>query len=225
MYDLRFIFEECGFGWTPPHIKRELLYNVSYDLGNGQIKLYVLDESRKFLHKISGDGTIAQQHEARARGADSKNLADFLGASFDFEDLQLDTVEGDVYYLLIEAASPSEYSKFLNYLCIKLGLSKSQFLAAVRRINNAPVENMFECLLKRAVSGVRVGLSGRNCKIYSRPFKTGNGFDLNETTRGFLRRLYGCDDLGLTKPLERLWVSADLFSDRTVIVTQEDDLL
>ena len=53
MYDVSFIFDECGFGELPAEIDRDRLYNVSYELGSGEIKLYVLDQSERFLYKIS----------------------------------------------------------------------------------------------------------------------------------------------------------------------------
>jgi len=39
MYNLAFIFDEYGFGWVPPEIDRNPLYNVSYEPGSGAIKL------------------------------------------------------------------------------------------------------------------------------------------------------------------------------------------
>ena len=225
MYNLRFIFEECGFGWVPAEVRRELLYNVSFDLGHGQIKLYVLDESRRFLSKISADGKITRQYEARAAQADGEKLSRFLGATFDFQDLLLDTIEGDDFYLLIEQASASEYIHFLTHLCHKYGVKGAQFVEAVNRINQKKVGNVFECCLSRAVSGVRVGISDGGCKIYARPFRTGNGFELGVKAREFLMRLYDCDEAGLELPLQQLWVATDLLGERVVIVTQEDDLL
>lgn len=225
MYNLSFIFEECGFGWVPAELNRELLYNVSYDLGSGEIKLYILDESRAFLSKVSQGGKITRQFEARAVAADGERLAQFLGSEFDFEDLLLDTVEGDDFYLLIEQTSPSEYIKFFTLLCHKYGVTGVQFAEAVNRINQKPVINLFETCMQRAVSGVRVGLAENECKLYSRPFRTGNGFVLPENAKYFLKRLYHCDEAGLSDPLEQLWVATDLRRGRVVIVTQDDALL
>jgi hypothetical protein len=225
MYDLRFIFDACGFGWVPAEVERELLYNVSFEPASGEVKLYVLDRGREFLHKISSDKTIVKQHRAQPRGADAKRLENFLGTQFDFNDVLLDTVEGEVCYLLIENSSPSEYNRLLNYLCLKYQISKSDLLAVVNRINKRPAGSMFECCANRAVSGVRVGMTGMNCKLYSRPFLTGNGFDLSENALTFLQKLYACQRAALAEPLKRLWVAGDLFSHRVVIVTQEDSLL
>ena len=63
VYSKAFLFEECGFDWVPDDIDRALLFNLSYDLGSGEVKLYILDESRRFLHKVSRGG-ITWQHEA-----------------------------------------------------------------------------------------------------------------------------------------------------------------
>lgn len=225
MYDLRFIFDVCGFGWVPAEVERELLYNVSFEPASAEMKLYVLDRGREFLHKIFSDKTIVKQHRAQPKGADTEKLAAFLGASFDFEDVVLDTVEGDTCYLLIENSSPSEYNRLLNYLCLKYQISKGDFLQVVNRINRRPTKSMFECCVNRAVSGVRLGLSGKSCKLYSRPFLTGNGFELSESSWAFLQKLYACERKALAEPLKRLWVAGDLFSQRVVIVTQEDSLL
>lgn len=225
MYDLPFIFDACGFGWVPPEIRHDLLYNVSYEPGVGTIKLYVLDESRRFLHKISQDGRIVRQYEARAAGADTARLERFLGASFDFNDLLIDTVEDDSFYLLIESTTPSQYIHFLTHLCEACRITRRQFVDAVNRINARPVENIHECCMQRAVSGVRVDLAGRRGKIYARPFLTGSGFDLGADTLAFLQRLFGTDAAGLREPLQHVWVASDLPSARVVVVTQRPGLL
>jgi hypothetical protein len=225
MYNLAFIFDECGFGWVPPEIDRSLLYNVSYEPGSGAIKLYVLDESGAFLHKIEPSGTIVRQHAALAVGADGASLERYLGSAFDFDEIQIDTVEGDSYYLLIEKASPSEYIKFLTLFVEASGITRAQFVDAVNRINQRPVGNIFECCKQLAVSGARVDVSGRGNKIYSRPFRVGNGFELDADTIHFFTRLYGCDTAGLSGPLEHAWVATDLASTRVVVGTQRPGLL
>ena len=66
MYDLRFIFDECGFGDVPDYIDRSRLFNVSLDLTSGYLKLYVLDASERFVHKVTPDG-ITRQYSAAGR--------------------------------------------------------------------------------------------------------------------------------------------------------------
>src|SRR5690606_36406811 len=60
MYDLRFAFDECGFADTPAHIDRSRLFNVSLDLASGDVKLYVLDASERFLYKLTRDDITRQ---------------------------------------------------------------------------------------------------------------------------------------------------------------------
>jgi len=225
MYNLAFIFEECGFGWVPSEIDRSLLYNVSYEPGSAEIKLYVLDKSRRFLHKIDRSGTIVRQHAALAAGADGTRLERFLGSAFNFDDVLIDTIEGDSYYLLLEKSSPSEYIKFLTMFVEACQITRVQFVDAVNRINQRPVGNIFECCMQRAVSGARVDLAGGGGKIYSRPFRIGNGFEPDAGTWEFLMRLYGCDRAGLAEPLQHLWVATDLQSPRVVVVTQRAGML
>jgi len=151
MYNLAFIFDECGFGWVPPEIDRSLLYNVSYEQGSGAIKLYVLDQSGAFLHKIDPSGTIVRQHAALSVGADGARLERCLGSAFNFDEILIDTVEGDSSYLLIEKASPSEYIKFLTLFVEASGITRAQFVDAVNRINQRPVANIFECCKQLAL--------------------------------------------------------------------------
>jgi len=225
MYNLPFIFDECGFGWLPPEIDRSLLYNVSYEPGSAEIKLYVLDASRTFLHKIDRAGTIVRQHAALDVGADGARLERFLGSALNFDDILIDTVEGDSYYLLLEKSSPSEYIKFLTLFVEACRITREQFVDAVNRINQRPIGNIFECCMQRAVSGARVDLGGGGGKIYSRPFRIGNGFEPDPGTWEFLMRLYGCDRAGLAEPLQHLWVATDLHSHRLVVVTQQAGML
>jgi hypothetical protein len=78
--------------------------------------------------------------------------------------------------------------------------------------------------MQRAVSGARVDLEGGG-KIYSRPFRIGNGFEPDAGTWRFLMRLYDCDRAGLAKPLQQLWVATDLQSPRVVVGTQRAGML
>lgn len=65
----------------------------------------MLDQSGEFLHKIDRSGTIVRQHAALAVGADGARLEQLLGSTFNFDEILIDTVEGDSSYLLIEKAS------------------------------------------------------------------------------------------------------------------------
>src|SRR5688572_20047907 len=106
-YDLDFVFRECGFDWVPEDIDRNLLFNVSYDLKTREMKLYVLAPGRDFIYKI-GANTITKQYDAVTHGADPARLSEFLGADLDYQDLLLDTVEDDVYYLFVEDSSAAQ---------------------------------------------------------------------------------------------------------------------
>jgi hypothetical protein len=223
MYNAKFIFEECGFDWIPESINRDLLFNVSYDLQSGEIKIYILDESRTFLYKISRD-SITKQYDALTSGAKPERLSQFLETEFDYDDLVLDTVEEEVYYLFIEETSPGQYIEFLTALCRKFGITDSAFIQAVNRINKRGVQTLSECCRQRSVSGVKVPFSGPSCKIYSRPFRTGNLYDLNPQAITFLTRVHDCDENALAEHLPYLWVSTECTSSRIVITTQHHRL-
>jgi hypothetical protein len=224
MFDETFVFDECGFGWVPDWIRRDLLFNVSFDLADRSVKLYVLHESREFVYKI-GDRTIARQYHALAGGADPARLAGFLGADLAEEEVTIDTVEGDTYYVFIEDSPPSSYNKFLNLVCRRYGVSKSRFVEVVNRINARKFPNLYECGLSRAVSMVRVPLGAGGCKIYSRPFKTGNSFELGPEATRFFARLYHCPATSLPDHLTYMWASSELLTDRIVVTAQHHRLL
>jgi hypothetical protein len=222
MYDKDFIFKECGFDWLPPEVNRDLLFNVSYELGSGEVKLYILDEGRRFLHKVSRGGVTRQ---CVGTGADPAPLAKFLGTDFDFAQLVIDTVEGDVYYLYIEEASPPQYVKLLDCVCLRCRVPHDRFVQAVNRINRRPIDSFLQCCANRAVSGIKVPLTAGQPRIYSRPFLTGNGYDLPAPAAAFLARLYACPAADLASRLTHLWVSAELLTGRMVLTTQYDELI
>ncbi|MBS3952355.1 MAG: hypothetical protein KGZ88_05345 [Methylomicrobium sp.] len=224
MYNNDFIFKECGFDWLPDYLIKDNLFNVSYDIDTEVIKLYILDETKSFLYKISQEG-ISKQYEALKFKADPSRLSAFLGVEFDDRTIQIDTVEDNVYYLYIEEAPHADYTGFLDTVCSKFGISKSRFLDTVNRINKRQITNMFECFKYRAVSGVKVPFESDNCKLYSRPFKLGNGYELNDKAKQFMTRLYGCDESDLESRLEYLWVSSELLTNRIVLTTQYHELV
>ncbi len=223
-FDIDFAFGDCGFDWVPAHIDRNLLFNVSFEPATGDIKLYVLDATRTLLHKISRTGITVQRgiaHDATAPDA----LRDCLGHELDFNDLVLDTVEDDTYYIYLDPSSPSQYVAFLGALCARFGFTRDHLVQVANRINRRQVANLYECMLHRCISGARVPLRGGQCKLYSRPFGTGNGFDLDSAAERFLRRLYRCEAPDLEQALRHLWVSREVFSGRLVLTTQRQAML
>lgn len=223
-YDSEFIFGECGFDWIPEWIDRRLLFNVSYDLGTGEIKLYFLDAARSTIFKVSGR-TITKQYDAVRFNAPPVRLSEFLGAEFDYSDLLLDTVEDDVYYVLLEDTSAAQYLKFFHALSEKFGASEERLIEVINRINKRQVSNLRECHRRTAVSGVKVPFVGRNCKLYARPFLTGNSYELSPGAREFLTRFHGCSAEELPSRIRYLWVASELLSERVVITTQHHALV
>jgi hypothetical protein len=224
MYDADFIFGECGFDWIPPWIDRNLLFNASYDLGTGEIKLYFLDAAKSTIFKVSGK-TITKQYDALRFRAPPARLSEFLGAEFDYSDLLLDTVEDDVYYVLMEDTSQPQYLKFFRALCEKFDISEERLIAVVNKINERQVKTLHECYGRKAVSGVKVPFLGRNCKLYARPFLTGNSYELSRGALKFLTRFHGCSEAQLQPRIRYLWVASELLSDRVVVTTQHHALV
>jgi hypothetical protein len=224
MYDADFIFRECGFDWIPQWIDRELLFNASYDLATGEIKLYFLDAARSTIFKVSGT-TITKQYDAVRFKAPPGRLSAFLGTDFDYSDLLLDTVEDDVYYILVQDTSATQYLKFFAALCRKFDVPEARLVEVVNRINKRPVKTLHECYGWKAVSLVKVPFTGGNCKLYARPFLTGNSYDLPRTAIEFLTRFHGCAETQLQERIRYLWVASELLSDRVVITTQHHALV
>ncbi|OGA16076.1 MAG: hypothetical protein A3I63_02710 [Betaproteobacteria bacterium RIFCSPLOWO2_02_FULL_66_14] len=224
MYDAEFIFGECGFDWIPPWIDRRLLFNASYELGTGEIKLYFLDAARSTIFKISGK-SITKQYDALRFNAPPARLSAFLGAEFDYFDLLLDTVEDDAYYVLVENTSAAQYLKFFAAVCGKFGATESRLIEVASRINRRRVENLRECHRRKAVSLVKVPFVDPNCKLYARPFLTGNGYDLSHEALAFLTRFHGCGEAELQPRIRHLWVASELLSERVVISTQQHSLV
>ncbi len=225
MYDQDFIFRECGFDWIPGYIHRDLLFNVSYDVGSGDIKLYFLDSVKTFLYKVTRAG-ISAQYAALSVGADPTPLIRYLGIRFDPNQIQIDTVEGDVYYLYIEPADRAQYIQFMRSVALKYDMRIATILQCINKINARHVTALSEAHSKRSVSMVRIGLdAGRSCKLYSRPYLHRNGFLLPDHARQFLCRLHRCNTEALPQYLSHLWVSIDLFTERLVVATQFHQLL
>lgn len=220
-YNLDFVFNECGFDWLGPDINRALLLNVSYCFRDRSLKLYIHDSSREFVYKIDQSRTITRQYRGDSVGAqaDPARLSKFLADTFDYDDVLIDAVEGDTFYLLIENSSASQYIKLLDRLCLKYAFPKSRVVDTVNRINSRAVGNIFECFTRRAISMIKIPMGGGEPKFYARPFLTGNGFDLPDDAERFLCRLYDCQPRDLKKLLRYSWISTGVSSDRIVLAT------
>jgi hypothetical protein len=219
MYDKEFVFRDHGFDWIPDYINRDLLLNVSFDTESEEVKLYILDSSKQFLYKITRAG-ITKQYNALAYRAETSKLSRFLRTDFDYDDLRVDAIEGDVYYVYIEGTSQRQYIKFLSSVCARYGIVQTDFIKHVNKINKLNVENIYQCSVRRAISLVKVPLLSRSLKIYSRPFKTGNLYEFDGRTTDFLTKLYRCAKDELRIYTTDLWVASELFSQRTLIITQ-----
>jgi len=224
MYNLSFIFEECGFDWLPGYIDRTLLFNTSFNTQTGAVKLYILDKSKRFLYKIDGK-QIIRQTKIEDKPKYQQQLSDFFECSFDPQEIEVDTREGDVLYVFTEGASSRQFMRFANVLMQKYDISKSSFVQAVGRVNAYTPTSISDCWLKKLTSGFKVPLSGSNCKLYARPFNTGNTYTFNDKTLSFLMRLHDCNAAELPSYLEHLWVSSEFFCDRVMVTTQHHELL
>lgn len=226
MYDLKFLFEECGFGNLPSYIERRRLFNVSFEPGTGDVKLYVLDRTERFVYKVSAEG-ITRQYAGDdvEHGGDPRVLVRHLGRRLDFDRIVIDAVEGDVYYLYIEDAGMDQRLRLVEALCATYDVTPECFLATANGINRRQFASVAESLAHHAVSLVKVPLSGRDVKLYSRPFHSGNGFDIDVKTRRFLLRAHGCGETELPALLKHAWVARELHSDRLLLVTQHHSLL
>lgn len=224
MYDHDYIFTHCGFAWVPGYIDRNRLFNVSYELGNGDITLYVLGGNNRFLYKISRKG-IFKQYDALAYGADPARLDSFLSAQFDYRQIVIDTFADNAYYVYLEDASEGQYLGFVESFCGRYGISESLFLATVNTINKTPVSNLRDCFAQKSVAMVKVSFTDDRCKLYARPFQSGAGYDLSGPAIDFLTRLHRGGKAGLEANLRHLWVSAEVFSGRVVVTAQHHALV
>lgn len=224
VFNRAFLAADAGFQQLPDFLAWERLYNVSYDLDTEIVKLYFLDETRSFLYKVSQAG-IVKQFNAEKFNVDSARLSAFLGQSFDYSRLSIDTVEEDVFYLYLEEASLAERNYFLGTVCRRYGISKQQLVAAANRINQRQSANLYECMMNNAVTGIKIPLLNDRCKIYARPFNNGNGYVLEPKAERFLTALYSCDNSSLLQHLRYLWVSTEIISGRLVLTTQRHELI
>lgn len=226
MYDLDFIFDECGFSSLPDEIKRERLFNVSYDIDTGDIKLYILDAAKRFLYKISRGG-IERQYSGDDPefGADFSRLENYLQTSFSQRQIVVDAVEGTDYYVYLQDAGSAQSEFFINAIGRRFNFSQARMLEALEKLNNRSYESLQDALKKQSLSMVRVPLAEGGVKFYAQPFLYGSGIVLNDQTRNFMCRLLKCSDEDLPLHLQHGWVARDIDSDRTLLVTQFHELL
>ena len=227
MYDVDFVFRAFGADHLPPAIQKARLFNVSFEPRTGDIKLYVLDASERFLYKLSRDGTITRQYagDDPQYGGDPRRVIRHFGCQLDFNQVVIDAVEGDTYYLYLDDAGVEQKTRLARAVCGTYGLTEAQLLEAMNAVNKRQFPSLHEALEQQAISLVKVPLTGADVKIYSRPFHSGNGFDIDPVSRAFLLRLYRCEEAGLSRLLRHTWVARELLSDRLLIVTQNHALL
>ena len=226
MYDLRFIFDECGFGDVPDYIDRSRLFNVSFDLTSGYVKLYVLDASERFAHKITRDGITRQYSgDDPEHGGDHGRLERHLGCKLAAREIVIDAVEDETYYVYLDDAGVEQSLLFLTALCRRHGLTESALLQAIDAVCDRSFSNIAAALTEHAVSLVKVPLAGSGVKVYARPFLRGWRFPLDQKATGFLCRLLACEESELEPRLKHLWVTQEVGSGSIAIVTQLHELL
>ena len=174
MYDLRFIFDECGFGDVPDYIDRSRLFNVSFDLTSGYVKLYVLDASERFAHKITRDGITRQYSgDDPEHGGDHGRLERHLGCKLAAREIVIDAVEDETYYVYLDDAGVEQSLLFLTALCRVHGLTEGAVLQSINAVSGKSYASLVAALAEHAVSLVKVPLASGNVKVYARPFLRG----------------------------------------------------
>lgn len=226
MYDTSLIFDEFGFTDLPAEIERERLFNVSLDLHTGDIKLYVLDRSERFLYKISREG-ISRQYSGDdpEYGADPERLNDFLGSDFNPYEIVIDAVEDDTYYVYLDDARMPQLRLFYAAVCRAYGVSEMQLMRSINAVAGRPYSDIDSVIAHKAISLVKIPFSGQDVKVYARPFLHGPGLELDPGVASLLARLCMCDEAALSDELKHAWVATEIKSDRMLIVTQNHALL
>jgi hypothetical protein len=226
MYDLRFIFDECGFGHVPDYIDRSRLFNVSLDLTSGDIKLYVLDASERFAHKITRSGITRQYSgDDPEHGGDHGRLERHLKCKLLEREIVIDAVEDETYYVYLDDAGVGQSLLFLGALCRVHGLGENAVLQSIDTVCGNSFATIAAALEQHAVSLVKVPLAGGDVKIYARPYLRGWRFPLNQKATSFLCRLLACAQSDLEPQLKHLWVTREIGSGAVAIVTQRHNLL
>jgi len=226
MYDLRFIFDECGFGDVPNYIDRSRLFNVSFDLTSGYVKLYVLDASERFAYKITRDGITRQYSgDDPEHGGDHARLERHLDCKLVEREIVIDAVEDETYYVYLDDAGVEQSLLFLTALCRVHGLTEDAVLQSINAVSGRSFASIAAALAEHAVSLVKVPLARGGVKVYARPFLRGWRFPLDQKATQFLCRLLACAKGELEPRLEHLWVTQEVGLDAIAIVTQRHELL
>lgn len=226
MYDLRFVFDECGFADTPAHIDRSRLFNVSLDLENGELKLYVLDASERFLYKLSRHAITRQYSgDDPEHGGDHARLERHLACELSEREIVIDAVEGDTYYVYLDDAGLTQSRQFMHALCRAHAVDERAVVASLEAVCGRTFATLDAALAEHAVSLVKVPLAAGKVKVYSRPFLRGWPFVLDERATQFLCRLFSCAEAALEPRIEHLWIAQEVGSDALTIVTQHHRLL
>jgi hypothetical protein len=79
----------------------------------------------------------------------------------------------------VQDTSATQYLKFFGALCREIRRCGGKLVEAVNRINKRQVKNPSRVLNRKAVSLVKVPFVDGDCKVYARPFLTGNSYDLS----------------------------------------------
>lgn len=230
MYNLDFIYDHSGLSDLPAEIDRGRLFNVSFDISSGDIKLYILDRSERFAYKVS-QAAITRQYsgdDAEFGGSEAR-LNRFLGAEFDYRQIVIDAVEGDSYYVDLQGARGREFLRFVRSYCQRFNISEQQLVAKAGLINHRRYDDLEHCYRERAIAMLRIPLAGGDSKVYALPFLQGGSGDstlqLNARTLDFLSKLYDCSPEQLPPRLQHLWLVTEINGDRTLVVTQYHELL
>lgn len=229
MYDLAYIFDQCGFDRLPDYIDRSRLFNVSFDVDTGEIKLYVLDESERFAYKISKQG-ISKQYSADdpEHGADLALFSRRLGCRFDETEIVVDAVERDMYYVYLDDSGIDQRRLFIKAVCNTYALEHRDIVDALNAMLWTDFEALEQVVSGHVISLVRIPLDKGDVKIYARPFHRGMNIRLDRFGShavAFLCRLLNCDEAELPKRLKYMWVARNLRSGQQQIVTQYHELL
>lgn len=226
MYDLEFIYTYAGITMLPTEIDPSKLFNVSFDIDTGDAKLYILDDAQRSVYKVSKTQIGKQYSGADPEfGADPRRLNAFLKAQFDYRQITIDAVEGDIYYVYLEEGTITEYRRFIASYCQRFNVSTAQLLSKVSRINNQKFSDLSQCYRARAISMLRIPLDASESKIYAQPFLYGRGIEFNQRTKQFLLKLFSCEESELRDKLKHMWLTTEITTDRTLLVTQHHDLL
>ncbi len=226
MYNLEFIYQYADLNFLPPEIERNRLFNVSFDIDNGDTKLYILDKSQRFAYKVSKSG-ISKQYSAAAPEflACQQRLNVFLGKQLNYRQITIDAVEGNSYYVYLNDTKRTEYQRFINSYCSRFNISLELLLSKAGHINNRTFNDLNECFKSKGISMIRVPLDAPESKLYAQPFLYSRGYPLNQRTEAFMLKLHQCTIEQLPTLLKHSWVVTDMSQDRTLVVTQNHELL